>query len=319
MNDAMAVFFSPPGLTGAGTGLAFGIGLVLIIWRISARRMRLVDRVAPYLQERPTTSRLLLDTHVVTPFPTLERIVRPVVRDAGGLLERLGSGAGSIRRRLVRAGSPTTLEGFRTEQVIWATLGLAVGLVVALVIGVARGVSLLPLIVLVVLCAVGGALLRDQRLTQQVAQRERRMIAEFPTIAELLALSVGAGESPLAALERVSRTTRGELSGEIRTMLADVRSGVGLAQALEGMARRTELASIARFTDGISTAVERGTPLSDVLRAQAQDAREVGHRALMEEGGRREVLMMIPVVFLMLPVTILFAVFPGLSVLAITL
>jgi tight adherence protein C len=315
----MTGFLTPAGLTGAGIGLVFGVGLVLIVWRLSARRVRLVDRVAPYLQERPTTSRLLLDSHVITPFPTLERIVRPAVRDVGRLLERLGSGAHSIRRRLVRAGSPSTLEAFRTEQVIWATLGLAAGLVLALAIGVARGVSLAPLTVLVVLCAVGGALLRDQLLTQQVSRRERRMIAEFPTIAELLALSVGAGESPLAALERISRSTRGELSAEIRTTLADVRSGVGLAIALDGMARRTELASIVRFTDGISTAVERGTPLADVLRAQAQDAREVGHRALMEEGGRREVLMMIPVVFLMLPVTILFAVFPGLSVLAITL
>ena len=315
----MSPFLTPAGLAGAGIGLVFGVGLVLIVWRLSARRVRLVDRVAPYLQERPTTSRLLVDSHVITPFPTLERIVRPAVRDVGRLLERLGSGASSIRRRLIRAGSPGTLEGFRTEQVIWATIGLAIGLVLALAIGVARGVSLLPLIVLVVLFAVGGALLRDQLLSQQVTQRERRMIAEFPTIAELLALSVGAGESPLAALERVSRSTRGEMSTEIRTTLADVRSGVGLAPALDGMARRTELASIARFTDGISTAVERGTPLADVLRAQAQDAREVGHRALMEEGGRREVLMMIPVVFLMLPVTILFAVFPGLSVLAITL
>lgn len=315
----MTAFTSPAGLTGAGIGLVLGVGLALIVWRLSARRVRLVDRVAPYLQERPTTSRLLLDTHVITPFPTLERIVRPVVQDVARLLERLGSGGSSIRRRLVRAGSPTTLEAFRTEQVIWATLGLAVGLVLALVIGVARGVALAPLVLLVALCAVGGALLRDQLLTQQVTRRERRMIAEFPTIAELLALAVGAGESPLAALERVSRSTRGELAGEIRTTLADVRSGIGLAPALERMANRTELVSVARFTDGVATAVERGTPLGDVLRAQAQDAREVGHRALMEEGGRREVLMLLPVVFLMLPVTILFAVFPGLTVLAITL
>lgn len=306
-------------LVGAGIGLLFGIGLALVVWRLSARRVRLVERVAPYLQERPMTSRLLQDTHVITPFPTVERIVRPIVRDVARLLERLGSGAGSIRRRLVRAGNPTTLEGFRTEQVIWATLGLAIGLVLALVIGVARGVTLLPLVVLVALCAIGGALLRDQVLTQQVKNRERRMVAEFPTIAELLALAVGAGESPLAALERVSRTTRGELSGEIRTTLADVRSGVPLSQALDRMAHRTALPSVARFTDGVATAVERGTPLGDVLRAQAQDAREAGQRALMEEGGRREVLMLIPVVFLMLPVAILFAVFPGLTVLSINL
>lgn len=315
----MSAFTSPAGLTGAAAGLLLGVGLALVLWRLSARRIRLVDRVAPYLQERPTTSRLLQDTHVITPFPTLERIVRPVVRDVAGLLERLGSGASSIRTRLVRAGSPTTLEAFRTEQVIWATIGLAGGLLLALLIGVTRGVSLVPLVVLVALCAVGGALLRDQALTRQVQQRERRMIAEFPTIAELLALAVGAGESPLAALERVARSTRGELSAEIGTTLADMRSGVPLAQALDRMASRTALPSLARFTDGVATAVERGTPLAEVLRAQAQDVREAGHRALMEEGGRREVLMLVPVVFLMLPVTILFAVFPGLTVLAITL
>jgi tight adherence protein C len=33
----------------------------------------------------------------------------------------------------------------------------------------------------------------------------------------------------------------------------------------------------------------------------------------MEQGGRREILMMVPVVFLILPVTVLFALYPGLS------
>ena len=33
---------------------------------------------------------------------------------------------------------------------------------------------------------------------------------------------------------------------------------------------------------------------------------------LMEIGGRKEILMLVPVVFLVLPVTILFALFPGL-------
>lgn len=313
----MSAFTTPAGLTGAAAGLLLGVGLALVLWRLSARRIRLVDRVAPYLQERPTTSRLLQDTHVITPFPTLERIVRPVVRDVAGLLERLGSGASSIRTRLVRAGSPTTLEAFRTEQVIWATIGLAGGLLLALLIGVTRGVSLVPLVVLVALCAVGGALLRDQALTRQVQQRERRMIAEFPTIAELLALAVGAGESPLAALERVARSTRGELSAEIGTTLADMRSGVPLAQALDRMASRTALPSLARFTDGVATAVERGTPLAEVLRAQAQDARDDAKRDLLEVAGKKEVAMLVPLVFLILPVTILFAVYPGIFVLQV--
>ena len=39
---------------------------------------------------------------------------------------------------------------------------------------------------------------------------------------------------------------------------------------------------------------------------------EAGRRELIESAARREVLMMVPVVFLVLPVTVLFALFPGL-------
>jgi tight adherence protein C len=33
----------------------------------------------------------------------------------------------------------------------------------------------------------------------------------------------------------------------------------------------------------------------------------------MEEGGRKEIAMMVPVVFLVLPVTVLFAIYPGVA------
>jgi len=52
-----------------------------------------------------------------------------------------------------------------------------------------------------------------------------------------------------------------------------------------------------------------------VLRAQAQDAREAAKRGLLEVAGKKEVAMLVPVVFLILPMTILFAVFPGIFVL----
>jgi len=59
-------------------------------------------------------------------------------------------------------------------------------------------------------------------------------------------------------------------------------------------------------------AIERGTPLADVLHAQALDVRELGKRALLDAGGRKEIAMLLPVVFLILPVTVLFALYPGL-------
>lgn len=308
-----------PGLLGALIGLGAGAGAWLVTWRLFARRLTLEDRLAPYLRERPRTSRLLAEPRVHTPFPTAERLVAPVLEDAARLLERLGSSSASIRRRLALAGSTASVEQFRVEQILWATAGLAAGLVLALAVGAARGFSPVPLALLVVLATVGGAFARDSALSRAVRGREERMVAEFPAVAELLALAVGAGESPVGALERVATSTTGELSRELRRTLADARSGTPLARALERMADRTSSASLVRFTEGVSVAVERGSPLAEVLRAQAHDAREVGRRQLMETGGRKEVLMMVPVVFLILPVTVLFAIYPGLSVLRVGL
>lgn len=48
-----------------------------------------------------------------------------------------------------------------------------------------------------------------------------------------------------------------------------------------------------------------------MLRAQAVDARDAGRRQLLEAGGRKEIAMMVPVVFLILPVTVVFAFYPG--------
>jgi tight adherence protein C len=137
------------------------------------------------------------------------------------------------------------------------------------------------------------------------------MLVEFPTVAELLALAVAAGEGPVAALDRVVTRSGGELSAELGVVLADIRTGSPVTVALDSLARRSGLPVVSRFAEGMAVAIERGTPLADVLHAQATDVREAGRRALIEAGARKEVLMMVPVVFLVLPVTVVFAFWPG--------
>lgn len=228
-----------PASAGALAGLMLGVGVCLVLWRLAARRITLLDRVTPYLRERPRRSRLLAERHEHTPFPTLERLVAPWLHDAGRFLERLGSSSASIRRRLNQSGDPITHDQFRTEQLAWGAVGLAVGLFFAITLGVVRGAPILPLLVAVLLCGVGGAVARDQALTRNVARRREQMKAELPDVAELLALAVGAGEGAVGALERITRSTRGALSDEIRRTLSEARSGVPLTVALERMAART--------------------------------------------------------------------------------
>ena len=76
-----------------------------------------------------------------------------------------------------------------------------------------------------------------------------------------------------------------------------------------------QLPAFSRCVEQIIGALERGTPLAEVLRAQAQDVRDDSKRVLLEVAGKKEVAMMVPLVFLILPTTIAFAIFPGIFVL----
>lgn len=302
---------------GAEIGLLVGVGLALIWLGLPRhRRLGLAGRVLPYLRDTPKPSRLL-DSSIRA--GVLAALAAPLIADLGAGVERLLGGAASVRSRLLRAGMAPDVERFRARQVIWAIAGTAGGASLGMLMMLSRNGGAFIVVMLTVIGGALGLVWSDWALTRKAARREARILTEFPTIAELLALAVGAGEGAVGALERVCRIAHGELSGELRRCLADARAGANLPTALQGLAERTGLVGLARFVDGIIVAVERGTPLAEVLRAQAQDVREAGRRSIMEAGGRKEIQMMVPVVFLILPVTIVFAIFPGFTFLRFSL
>lgn len=297
---------------GALLGLIAGAALLMaVLASPPLRRQTLSDRIAPYLRDVTDPSRLIGDAQA-TPTGALRRLTAPLLRDGIRLLDRWVGGQASVRKRLAALGSPVTLEQFRAEQVIWAALGTGAGLGAALAAVVSGRRAPMLLIGLVVLGTVAGVLARDWWLSQMVAKYNSQALAEFPVIAEMLALAVAAGEGPINAIARVCRLTRGHLSDRLASILADTRAGVPFQQALAAARDATVLEPLARFLDGMAVAIERGTPMAEVLHAQAADVRALGKRRLLEAGGKKEILMMIPVVFLILPITILFAFFPGL-------
>lgn len=306
---------------GAAMGLLLLAGASLVVAGLPVHRRPTLDqRLEPYLRDTPRPSRLLAKAAPARgPFGFGE-LAAPYIARLGAAVERLLGGAPSVVRRQLRAGQSPDVERFRAEQVLWGAAGGIVGLVGGGLLAVSKQQVSVPLLVMMTFLGVGvGVIARDNALSSTAKRREQRMLAEFPTVAELLALAVSAGEGATGALERVCRLSNGELSDELRRCLADARAGANLPTALQGLAERTGLMSLARFVDGIVIAVERGTPLADVLRAQAQDVREDGRRTLMEQGGKKEIVMMIPVVFLILPVTVLFAIYPGVSFLSFSL
>jgi tight adherence protein C len=294
-------------MTGALIGFCLSSGVLLALsgW-LRARRPSLEQRVLPYVR----------DVHPQLPAPArgtsvVEAVFGPSVRRAGEVVGGVLGGSASVSRRLTRLGSSMEVDEFRVRQVLWGAAGLGGGVAVSVVLW-SGGRASAPMLLLV--CAfgfVGGVLWCDQHLSSRVSARERAMQEEFPVVADLLALAVAAGESPVAGLDRIMRVCHGALADELGGVIADIRTGTPIADAFDALAVRTGVSSIARFAEGLAIAVERGTPLVDVLHAQAADVRDSARRELIEAGGRKEVTMMLPVVFLILPVTVVFAFFPG--------
>jgi tight adherence protein C len=302
-----------PAVWGAVLGALIAAGLLLVASRVAViRRPQLALRVLPYVRDLPQVGRTPT-LRVVSSSPTTAAagVFGPLLRSAADAVERVLGGAASVRRRLERADLDKTVHEFRVEQVLWGLGAFAIAAAYGVVRGLRDPGSAGLSVVLCLVAFVVGVLARDSRLTGQVTRRERRILAEFPTIAELLALAVAAGESPVAALDRVVRRSGGELSSDLGRVLAAVRTGEPVGEAFDRLAASTGLPLVARFAQGVAVAVERGTPLAQVLHAQAADVREAGRRELIEVAARKEVLMMVPVVFLVLPITVLFAFWPG--------
>jgi pilus assembly protein TadC len=139
----------------------------------------------------------------------------------------------------------------------------------------------------------------------------KRTEEEFPSIVELFAVLVSAGESPSTALERVSNRASGVMGEKFAEVICTLHEGKNLTQALEIMGTQVDSAIVRRFCDTLILAMERGTSLSEVLVRQVEEVRSTHHAALLTAAGKAEIALMIPVIFLILPISVLFALWPS--------
>lgn len=290
-------------------GAALGLGICMLLslaprWGAPS----LARRIAPYIRDVTDPRGLLADA-------APERFdLSSVMRGAQDRLSRLLGGTDAVERRLRQAGWDTDASAFRGRQLAWAVVGVAAGgavVVILVLTGRATGVvALLP-----PLCGVVGAVLCDARLSRAARARVARIEEELPTVLEFLALCLSAGEGIFDSLRRVGEVGAGELTGELRGAVLAVGMGSPLSESLAKAGHRLDVPALTRSLDQLVAAIDRGAPLAHVLHAQALDAREDAKRALIERAGRVEILMLLPLVFLILPLSVLFAVFPGILML----
>ncbi|KQR90983.1 MAG: type II secretion system F family protein [Microbacterium ginsengisoli] len=288
-------------------GGAFSAGVLLMFATVPQwGAPRLADRIQPYVRH-------VADPRGLTPLDPVATLGNSWTVWRARVVGALGGGE-AVAARLAAARWEIDVARFRARQLGWALAGAGVGAAVAVGIVIARSGTAL-LVVLPVLTAAAGAVLCDVTLTTAARRRQHRIREELPTVLEFLALCLSAGESLLDALRRVSAVGSGELTAEFGRVVVAVASGMPLAAALRELSRDVAVPALSRAVDQLTSALDRGTPLAGVLEAQAGDAREDAKRSLLEAAGRKEIAMLLPLVFVILPLSVLFAIFPGIVML----
>ena len=289
-------------MTGSGWGALLGLLLGLatlacLSWWRAHRPLPLLDRVGPYLG--PYADRPPIPVDPTVSMATLRRRIG-----------RRRSDDPAVVARLRRAARPLDATAYRLERLGWAGVAASIGVLVGLLLAAGGGAPLAP-VVLGATTGTAGWWACDERLRRQGRRRQEAMAAQVPLLADLVALAVTAGATPVSALQSAASEVPGPLASEVEGAVRAIRSGVPAETALRDLTDHLGLPGLRRLVDSLLVATEHGTPLAHVARAQADDLRADDRRRLMEIAGRRDVAMLVPIVFLVLPSVVLIALYPA--------
>ena len=134
---------------------------------------------------------------------------------------------------------------------------------------------------------------------------------ELVSILQMLSIMVSAGESPMSAMKYVSKRSEGILPSLIKQSFMKYEDGRTLTQTLDFIATATGSSQVRRLTNSMQIAIHRGTPILEVLNNQVLALNKQINFNLMKLSGKSEITLLIPVVFLILPVSISFAIWPS--------
>ena len=141
---------------------------------------------------------------------------------------------------------------------------------------------------------------------------ELAVSAEF---GDLLAVALVSGQNPRASIEVISDFLPNYVRDGIQKAIRENAFGKPLMIALNEMCESSQIKVLKPLINQMETALERGTPLAEVSRVFANDQRLKFRNLLTKQAASKEVSMLFPVVFVVLPSVLAVAMYPALTVL----
>ena len=160
------------------------------------------------------------------------------------------------------------------------------------------------------------------------AKRIERLELELPQHLEMFHILITSGMSVLSALKALSQSgrnftaselalgvataqKRSEMGQVVSEILRGVQQGLAIERALDQVVMKAGSEQLRRFSDAVILGMERGSSMGQTLRNLINETRNQSKILVMQRAGKAEINLLIPVVFLILPISVMFAIWPS--------
>lgn len=146
-----------------------------------------------------------------------------------------------------------------------------------------------------------------------MAKENLELSHQVEELSLLLAVALDSGLSLVGALYETFSNAQGAVALKFQRLLASLELGGNLFDELATLRRQAGSGALTDLVIKLQVSLQFGSPLSEQLMAFAHSIRQHIAQVQLTQATKKENLMLMPLVFLILPITVLFAVFPAIQ------
>lgn len=232
---------------------------------------------------------------------------------------RKGLGISLTRNRNITRGDPDSKfaeqssDGARSRRLTFLPIyfgGLTLGTLLIYFLLFVQPQLIKPSISLLGLQFLVFVLIKRKRASEEKALWEE-FDGELPTQIQLLTVLISSGISPARAIALLSIRSNSISCKKFAEVVQGIEDGESVVEALDKLVQRNQSLVLRRFITSLILGIERGSSLTPILISQVRDSRLASKSETLRRAGKAEIALLIPVVFLILPISILFALWPS--------
>lgn len=153
------------------------------------------------------------------------------------------------------------------------------------------------------------------RLRRSMTIKYSKTLDELPDLLWLVAIVLRSGQNLFASFSYVSERAVGGLADDLRRLVSNLKLGASFESELQLWGRSRGAGELSEVVTSTLLALKRGAPLAATYAQLAESMRGDLNAELIRRSARNESRMLLPLVFVILPTTVLFAVFPSITLL----